>query len=242
MSRIRIGTSGWTYPHWMGTFYPADLKPSELLPAYCRLFDTVELNHSFYRLPLVSMLASLWQATPPDFLFSVKAHKYITHRLKLKDAAEPLVNTVRRLALLQTKLGPFLFQFPEKFACDLERLASFLELLPPWLRFTFEFRHPSWFRDEVYELLRRHACALTIADTPSFPLAFEVTAGFVYCRLHGSRALYGSSYTEEELQTWADRAREWSAEGRDVFIYFDNDFLAHAPRNALRLRGILGQA
>jgi uncharacterized protein YecE (DUF72 family) len=239
--RIRIGTSGWTYPHWRGTFYPPDLKPAQLLPAYCTLFDSVEINHSFYRLPLVSMLASLWQATPPGFLFSVKAHKYITHRLKLKDAAEPLVNFVRRVALLQTKLGPILFQFPETFRCDAERLAGFLELLPRWLRFTFEFRHPSWFCDGTYERLREHGCALTIADTPEFPIAFELTAGFVYCRLHGSRALYGSPYTEEELQTWAQRAREWAAAGRDVFIYFDNDFLAHAPRNALRLRQIVGQ-
>ncbi|MBM3497290.1 MAG: DUF72 domain-containing protein [Armatimonadetes bacterium] len=238
---MRVGTSGWTYPHWLGTFYPPELKPRDLLPAYCRLFDSVELNYSFYHLPRVSTLAGLWKNTPADFLFSVKAHRYLTHRLQLEAAGEPLANIVRRASLLQEKLGPILFQFPEKFQCDIERLAGFLELLPPWLRFTFEFRHASWFREGVYDLLKRRRCALTLADTPEFPNVLELTADFVYCRLHGSRVLYGSCYTEEELQVWATRAREWSAGGRDVFIYFDNDFLAHAPRNALRLREILGQ-
>jgi uncharacterized protein YecE (DUF72 family) len=241
MSRIRVGTSGWTYPHWRGTFYPPELKPRELLPAYCALFDTVEFNYSFYHLPRVSTLAGLWQGTPPDFLFSVKAHRYLTHRLKLQDAGEPLANVIQRVSLLQEKLGPILFQFPERFARDLDRLAGFLALLPPWLRFAFEFRHASWFEPELYELLARHGCALTIADTPDFPREFELTASFVYCRLHGSRVLYGSAYTEGELATWARRAQEWSAGGRDVFIYFDNDFLAHAPRNALRLRELLEQ-
>ncbi len=241
MGRIRVGTSGWTYPHWMGTFYPPELKPTQLLPAYAMLFDGVELNYSFYHLPRVSTLAGLWQATPPDFLFSVKAHRYITHRLKLVDAGEPLANVVQRMSLLQDKLGPILFQFPEKFRCNVERLAGFLELLPPWLRFTFEFRHASWFCEEVYELLRRHGCALTIADTPEFPMVLELTADFAYCRLHGGRELYRSAYTEDELQTWSQRAQEWSAGGRDVYLYFDNDFMAHAPRNALRLRELLGQ-
>jgi len=239
--RIRVGTSGWSYPHWMGTFYPPEVKASQLLSEYCRHFESVEVNYSFYHLPRVSTLAGLWQTTPSGFLVSVKAHRYLTHRLRLKDAAEPLANIVQRMALLQDKLGPILFQFPEKFPRDIDRLAGFLELLPPRLRFTFEFRHPSWFCPEVYERLGRHGCALTVADTPKFPLVFEVTADFVYCRLHGSRVLYGSPYAEEELQTWAERARGWSAEGRDVFIYFDNDFLAHAPRNAVRLREILGQ-
>ena len=241
MARIRIGTSGWTYPHWMGTFYPPELNRAQLLPAYCRLFDSVEFNYSFYHLPRVSTLAGLWQGTPPDFLISVKAHRYITHRLRLKEAAEPLTNVVQRMSLLQTKLGPILFQFPKTFRCDPERLGSFLELLPPWLRFTFEFRHVSWFDEGVYELLRQHGCALTIADTPEFPVSLELTADFVYCRLHGGRELYRSPYTEEELQAWAQRAQEWLEGGRDVYIYFDNDFLAHAPRDALRLRDILGQ-
>jgi uncharacterized protein YecE (DUF72 family) len=143
--------------------------------------------------------------------------------------------------LLERKLGPILFQFPEKFECDVERLRGFLPLLPQFLRFTFEFRHGSWFQDEVYELLRQHSCALTIADTPDFPLAFEVTAGFVYVRLHGGRVLYQSAYRDDELGEWARRATEWAEGGRDVYIHFDNDFMANAPRDALKLRRLLGQ-
>lgn len=239
IGRVLIGTSGWSYGHWIGDFYPPEAKPGQLLAEYCRRFDTVEINASFYRLPLVPMLIGLWQTSPAHFVFSVKASKYITHRLKLRDAADPLGTFIRRMMLLYPKLGPVLFQLSPGFSCDLEVLARFMEALPEGLRYTFEFRHQSWFCDEVYALLKERDCALTIADTPRYPLVFEVTAGFVYCRLHGSRALYRSCYTEEELQSWAGRIREWSAEGRDVYVYFDNDFHAHAPRNALRLREIL---
>jgi uncharacterized protein YecE (DUF72 family) len=212
-----------------------------VLARYGEHFDTVEINLSFYRLPLPQVLAAWRDHTAPDFLFSVKGHRYLTHRLKLKDPAEALVNFVRRMALLQPKLGPILFQFPEAFACDRGRLGGFVDLLPPRLRFAFEFRHPSWFSGEVYDLLASRNCALTIADTPDYPIAFEVTADFVYVRLHGHRALYQSSYSEPELQEWAARAVEWSLAGRDVYVYFDNDFVANAPRNALRLREILNQ-
>lgn len=239
--RIRVGTSGWTYPHWMGTFYPPGTKPKDILPTYCELFDTVEINLSFYRLPMPPAFNKWRDGTPPDFLFSIKAHKYITHRLGLRDALPPLLNVLRRYSLLQAKLGPILFQFPERFHCDVERLRDFLPLLPPSLRFTFEFRHESWFAPEVYELLREHNCALTMADTPDFPLVFEVTADFAYARLHGGRVLYQSSYFDDELEQWGRRALDWSETGRDVYIYFDNDFLANAPRNALQLRRLLGQ-
>lgn len=239
--RIRVGTSGWAYPHWRGPFYPADTRSGQELPRYCEWFDSVEVNLSFYRLPLPQLIAAWHDTTPPDFVFAMKAGRYITHRLKLRDAAEGLVNYIRRAVLLRTKLGPILFQLPPALGCDLDVLEGFLDLLPRPLRFAFEFRHPSWFCDGVYELLARHWCALTIADTPDYPIAFEVTAEFVYVRLHGHTALYQSAYSEGELEQWAARAREWSATGRDVYVYFDNDFLARAPRDALRLRAILGQ-
>ena len=241
MAEIRIGTSGWTYPHWRGTFFPVGTSTKQLLPKYCESFDTVEVNLSFYRLPLPRAI-SIWRdSTPPDFVLSVKAHRYITHHLKLLEASRPLWNFVRRMALLHPKLGPLFFQFPARFRCDVERLKGCLDLLPAGPRFAFEFRHPSWFCREVYEALASHSCALAFADTPDYPIAFELTANFAYVRLHGSRVLYQSSYSEEELQEWARRAREWAATGRDVYVYFDNDFLANAPRNALRLRQILGQ-
>jgi uncharacterized protein YecE (DUF72 family) len=242
MAEIRIGTSGWTYPHWRGTFFPPGTRAVDLLPKYCESFDTVEVNLSFYRLPLPRAIGVWRDSTPPDFLLSVKAHRYITHHLKLLDAERPLWNFIRRMALLQPKLGPLFFQFPARFRCDVDRLEGFLKLLPDGLRFAFEFRHPSWFCQEVYDALAGHSCALALADTPDYPIAFELTADFVYVRLHGSRVLYQSSYSEQELREWAARAREWSADGRDVYVYFDNDFLAHAPRNALQLRCMLGQA
>jgi len=148
---------------------------------------------------------------------------------------------VSRYASLQEKLGPILFQFPKDFHCDIDRLREFLPLLPEFARFTFEFRHESWFTSEVYELLREHNRALTIADTPDFPVAFETTADFVYVRLHGGRVLYQSTYHDAELAEWGKRAQDWAADGRDVYVYFDNDFMANAPRNALMLRRLLGQ-
>ena len=241
VGRIRVGTSGWTYAHWRGVFFPPELKSRELLPYYCRGFDSVEANVGFYRLPAERTFTAWHKATPPDFIFSLKAHRYITHGLRLKDAGEPLVNVVGRYASLREKLGPILFQFAEKFECDSDRLREFLPLLPEFMRFTFEFRHDSWFTPEVYELLREHGCALTIADTPDFPMALEITAGFVYVRLHGGRVIYQSAYTDAEIAEWGKRAQDWAAEGRDVYIYFDNDFLANAPRNALTLRRMLGQ-
>ncbi len=239
--RIRIGTSGWAYPHWRGLFYPPDIRAGQELSWYCESFDSVEVNLSFYRLPLPRLLATWHDTTPADFTFAMKAGRYITHRLKLRQAAEALVNHIRRAVLLRTKLGPTLFQLPPSLRCDTGVLAAFLALLPGPLRFAFEFRHPSWFCDEVYQLLAQHRCALAIADAPDYPIAFEVTAEFVYVRLHGHTALYQSAYSEGELEEWARRAREWASTGRDVYIYFNNDFLARAPRDALRLRAILGQ-
>ncbi|MGQ9731073.1 MAG: DUF72 domain-containing protein [Candidatus Zipacnadales bacterium] len=241
IGRIRIGTSGWAYPHWRGTFYPPQLKSGEFLVAYSQQFETVELNYSFYRKPSGSALSKWFATTPEEFLFSAKAYKHLTHRLQLADATEVLEDLLARLRLLGNKLGPVLFQFPQSFLLNLERLESFLVLLPSSMRFTFEFRHPSWFTERVYELLHQYSCALTIADSPTFPQAFEVTGDFVYCRLHGNRVLYSSSYTEKELEEWAERAQTWSTSGRDVFVYFDNDFHAHAPHNALQLRQLLGQ-
>jgi uncharacterized protein YecE (DUF72 family) len=238
--RILVGTSGWSYPHWRGLFYAADVRAGDELRTYCQSFDTVEINLSFYRLPMPQMVATWHDTTPPGFTFAWKAAKYITHRLKLRDAAEPVVNVVRRAVLLQTKLGPILFQCSPSLKCDLAALGEFLELLPRPLRFAFEFRHASWFADEVYELLARHGCALAIADTPKYPIAFELTADFAYMRLHGHQALYQSSYSGEELSEWARMIREWSEGGRDVYVYFDNDFLANAPRNALALKGMIG--
>jgi len=237
--QVRIGTSGWTYPHWVGPYYPARTSQSAMLSCYARDFDSVEVNHSFYRMPLPHMLRVCRETTPPDFVFAVKVHRYLTHRLRLQGVEQAVLNFVRRVALLGPKLGPLLLQFPETFRCDPPRLRAFLELLPPRLRFAFEFRHLSWFTEEVYAALRAHGAGLVLADTPDYPAVEEPTADFVYARLHGGEVLYRSPYTVPQLEQWRDRIRGWCAEGRDVYVYFDNDFLAFAPDNAKRLRDMV---
>ena len=236
---MHIGTSGWTYPHWVGPYYPVGTGPRAMLAWYARDFGTVEINHSFYRMPLPHMLKTWRETTPPDFLFAIKVNRYLTHRLRLQVVAQPLVNFVRRAVLLGPKLGPLLLQFPETFRCDPARLAAFAKLLPERLRFAFEFRHASWFCDEVYAALADHGAALVLADAPDYPVVEQMTADFVYARLHGGEVLYRSPYTVPQLERWRDRIRGWCAAGRDVYVYFDNDFLAFAPDNAKRLRDMV---
>jgi uncharacterized protein YecE (DUF72 family) len=237
MPELRIGTSGWAYEHWRGgIWYPADVKRGEELEYYARHFDSVEVNSSFYHVPRETTFRTWAQKTPGRFLFALKASRYITHRLKLKDAAEPLGLVMSRASLLGHKLGPVLFQLSPSYQLDLDRLGEFTALLPRDKRFTFEFRHPSWFCDETYALLSSRNVALTIADTPEYPCAERMTADFVYVRLHGHEALYASNYSPEQLSEWAGKVRTWLGDGRDAYVYFDNDACAFAPRNALQLR------
>lgn len=240
MPDLRIGTSGWSYDHWRnGVWYPADVKRGRELDYYARHFDTVEINSSFYHLPRETTFRAWADRTPDDFVFAVKASRYITHRLRLKNAAEPLRLVVGRASLLGAKLGPMLFQLSPSTRLDLDRLRHFVRLLPNDRRFTFEFRHPSWFCEDVYELLAGRNVALTIADTPEYPCVPEVTADFVYVRLHGHEALYASNYSPEQLSEWARMISCWRNEGRDVYVYFDNDACGFAPCNALELKRML---
>lgn len=241
MAEVRIGTSGWSYKHWHdGVFYPADLKRGQELAYYVTVFDTVEVNSSFYHVPKESTLRGWRERTPQGFVFALKASRYLTHRLKLQDAQEPLELFCSRAELLGDKLGPILFQLPPSFHVDLELLASFVALLPREARFTFEFRSDTWFCDEVYGLLEEHNVALTVADAPRYPYVERATADFVYLRLHGHEKLYASDYSEEQLREWAGKMEAWVAQGRDVYCYFDNDLHGHAPANAATLRQMLG--
>lgn len=240
MAELRIGTSGWSYKHWHdGVFYPEDLKRRQELAHYVTVFDTVELNSSFYHVPKETTMQGWRQKTPDEFVFALKASRYITHRLKLADAQEPLALFCSRAELLGDKLGPILFQLPPSFHLDLDRLRSFVSLLPEDARFTFEFRSDTWFCGEVYSLFEKHNVALTVADAPRYPCVERATADFVYVRLHGHEKLYASDYSDEQLDEWAKKIRGWMDEGRDVYCYFDNDFHGYAPANAATLREML---
>ena len=241
--RIRIGCSGWNYDHWRnGVFYPAKLPAPRWLGFYAERFDTVELNATFYRLPTRGA-AERWAAeTPDDFAFAVKVSRYITHVVRLADAATHLGLLLERIEPLRaaSKLGPLLWQLPPTFRRDDERLAATLAELPRDLRHAFEFRHASWFADDVLELLRSHDVALVIADRPEAH-AFrteDITASFVFVRFHhGSRGRRGN-YSASELDEWAARICGWAARG-DVFAYFNNDWEGFAPANASALAALL---
>lgn len=242
MAKIFIGTSGWSYDHWKnGVFYPRDLESGKELEYYTQFFDTVELNNTFYHLPKPQTFINWRQRTPKKFLFAVKGSRFITHILKLNSSSEPLKNLLKNALNLKKKLGPIFFQLPPQFEKDKERLEIFLDLLPKKQRFAFEFRHESWFCDEIYQLLRNHQCALIFADTPDYPYAEEITTDFVYLRLHGNKYLYSSKYTPPEIQEWAKKIKEWKNRNLNVYCYFDNDANGNAVENAKELKEALSQ-
>ncbi|SEL28802.1 DUF72 domain-containing protein [Parapedobacter koreensis] len=235
---IHIGTSGWSYKHWKATFYPEGLKDSGQLSYYAQLFDTVELNSSFYRLPIERTFHN-WKATAPDkFLFAVKANRYITHVKKLHEVKEYTVGFVQRASILGKKLGPVLFQLPPFLKEDAHLLASFLAELPKGPRYTFEFRNPSWYHQNVYEILERHNCAFCIYELAGHLSPIVITADFAYIRLHGPQGKYQGKYSDGTLSEWAAHCRTWQEAGIDVFCYFDNDQHANAPANAQTLKAM----
>jgi uncharacterized protein YecE (DUF72 family) len=236
---VFIGTSGWSYAHWKGNFYPATLPQGEMLESYAKRFITTELNASFYRLPPEHALLH-WRETVPDgFVFSVKASRFITHMKKLKDPESTLPPFMKRVRMLQPKLGPILFQLPSRWHQDLQRLTAFLNLLDRNHRCVFEFRDPSWFDERVYSALAEHKAAFCIYDLDRMLSPLQVTADFVYVRLHGPDGPYQGSYDKHALSIWAERMRKWRAEGKRVYCYFDNDQNGYAARNALELKGML---
>lgn len=241
MAELFIGISGWSYAEWAGKFYPAEIPKNRWLEYYCHQFATVEINASFYRLPKETTFQKWRETAPKDFIFAVKASRYITHIKKLNDPVESADLFLTRVRLLGDKLGPILFQLPPNLKVKLDELEQILQSRPKELRYCFEFRHTSWFCKEVYDLLRQYNTALCIADSPKFPLVIQRTSDFSYFRLHGSRILYRSRYSSEELKTWAERVQRYLDEGADVYVYFDNTDGGHATTNALELVSLLSQ-
>jgi uncharacterized protein YecE (DUF72 family) len=234
---IRVGCSGWNYADWRGVLYPPGCAQRKWLARYAEVFDTVEINTTFYRLPSVDAVRGWVAQTPPGFTFALKSSRYLTHIKRLTDMERGVARLLERLEPLTAtpKMGPMLWQLPGNFRRDDERLAFALEHLPPG-RHAFEFRHPSWFADEVLAALRAHGVALTIGDHPERPWQpHELTADFSFVRLHyGHRGRRGN-YSATELDEWADEL-ERLARRADVFAYFNNDWEGFAIRNALGMR------
>lgn len=233
---VHIGTSGWHYKHWVGKFYPGKTPASRMLAYYTTLFETVEINNSFYRLPSEDALEQWRESTPAKFLFAMKASRFLTHMKKLKDPEPGLANFMPRADILGRKLGPILFQLPPWWDCNAERLEGFLEALPRRHRYSFEMRNAGWHNLEIYRLLRKHSAAFCIFEIAGFQSTQEITANFTYVRLHGPGGAYQGSYSRETLLEWASRIRGWRKDLRDIYVYFDNDQEAFAARNALTLK------
>jgi uncharacterized protein YecE (DUF72 family) len=241
MGEIRIGTSGWNYADWRGTVYPKGVPARRWLAHYATLFDTVEVNSTFYRLAKPHAVEGWVRDTPDGFVFAVKASRYLTHMKRLRDMTDGIGRFYEAIAPLAAspKLGPVLWQLPEREKVDVQRLADALDALPPG-RHCFEFRDESWFREEVFELLRWHGAALAIGDHPERPWQpWCLSTEWGYVRLHyGHRGRRGN-YSESELRELAQRVARLAEEG-DVYVYFNNDWEAFAVHNALRLRELLG--
>ncbi len=234
--RIYVGTSGWQYADWRERFYPKVVPQREWLAYFSERFPTVEVNNTFYMLPKEETFVRWRDSSSPDFLFSVKASRFITHVRRLRDARDPVRLFWSRARRLGKKLGPVLFQLPPNLKAEPERLRSFLKVLPPSMRAAFEFRHPSWESEEVRKALDRAGCALVLADRPGARVPQTVTGGWSYIRLHQGRRT-GPDYPREKLRRYAQKLAGMPA--REVFVYFNNDQGGAAIRDARALTGLL---
>ena len=229
----RIGTSGYNYAEWKGSFYPEKMPAAKMLPYYAERFSTVEINYTFYRMPSEKTIGGWVEATPDGFLFTLKASRRITHHAKLRDCDELAGLLFERARGLGDKLGIVLFQLPPYFKKDLETLAGFLDLVPADIRAAFEFRSKSWLSDDVYELLRERGAALCIKDDEKFSTPVEITAGHAYFRLRDE------GYTEDGIAEWADTIRASTRGLGDVFIYFKHEDKGVGPEFARMMAAAL---
>jgi uncharacterized protein YecE (DUF72 family) len=232
MSQIWIGTSGYNYPEWRGTFYPEKMKPADMLPFYAAQFDSVEINYTFYRMPNAKTIDGWAAATPPEFRFVLKAPRRITHEKRLKDFGDTLAVFVRLASGLEGRLGPLLFQLPPNLKKDLPRLEAFLDELPDTAKAAFEFRHESWFDEDVFSALRARGAALCIADSEKISAPNVRTAAFAYFRLRDE------GYQEADIAAWADKVREASQSG-EVYVFFKHEESGKGPAFAKQLRTLI---
>jgi uncharacterized protein YecE (DUF72 family) len=236
---VRVGCSGWQYKHWRGNFYPADLPLKSWFEHYAAVFDTVEINNSFYRLPEAETFGAWAARAPRGFLFAVKASRFLTHMKKLKDPEDPLDRFFSRARFLGPHLGPVLYQLPPGWKLDRGRLEHFLMTVPADVRQVVEFRDPTWYTPEVYAMLEHHRVALCLHDMPGSATGRLRVGPCVYVRFHGASGRYDGSYPDEQLADWAAWLEEHARNGVGVYAYFNNDVGGHAPRNALALRRYL---
>ncbi|MEX0719629.1 MAG: DUF72 domain-containing protein [Balneolaceae bacterium] len=237
--KIHIGTSGWNYKHWKGTFYPEDLPQNKWLDFYKNQLDTVEVNNSFYKLPNKDTLKKWKEEVPKDFIFAAKANRYITHRKKLKEPKDSLKKMLDNFKAFGENLEPILFQLPPNWNFNEERLQNFINELPEDYIYTFEFRDKSWLNDTTYDMLKDRNIALCIYELAGFQSPVEVTADFVYIRLHGpTNQKYQGKYSKDQLSGWADNLKKWKKKDLDVYLYFDNDERGYAAQNAQELKEI----
>ncbi|HEY4761807.1 MAG TPA: DUF72 domain-containing protein [Thermoguttaceae bacterium] len=237
-ANIFVGTSGWTYDDWAGVFYPEEVRGSERLAFYVTKFDTVEINATFYRLPTQNMLDAWNRRLPANFHLVVKGSRVVTHLKKLSDCKESLAIFLGRIKQLKT-LRAILWQLPPSLHKDLKRLDEFLSMLPRDVRHAVEFRHASWWDEEVVAMLKRHEAAFVAVSHPRLPDAIYPTTDFLYLRFHGlGRQLYRYNYSDDELKGWAVQLKP-HLEGRTLYAFFNNDFEANAPHNAGTFREFL---
>ena len=238
--KIYIGTSGWNYNHWVNEFYPGDLPKKNWLQFYIEKgFKTVELNSSFYHLPNSSTFEKWRKSVPKDFIFAVKASRYITHMKKLKDPDKTVKKFLESSKELKKKLGPLLFQFPPAWKFNSERFNKFTKKLPAKYKYTFEFRNDTWWNDEVLNLLKKNKSAFCIYELNGTITPKEITADFIYIRLHGPDGKYQGNYSEKALSNWAGFISKWNKKGKEIYCYFDNDQKGYAVKNALKLKEMI---
>jgi uncharacterized protein YecE (DUF72 family) len=236
---VRIGTSGYQYNEWRGGFYPEGLPKRKWFDHYAGVFDTVEINNTFYGLPETDRFDEWRERAPEGFLYALKYNRYATHRKRLRDPEGALGEFLPRAERLGSRLGPILVQLPPRWHADPERLRAFLEAAGSERRWAIEFRDPDWLRDEIYDLLHAHNAALVIHDLiEDHPI--ETPSMWVYLRFHGKD--YAHGYSPQALTAWAERIASWRVEGRDVYAYFNNDVGGHAPRDAQDLRRHVSRA
>lgn len=236
---IYIGTSGWYYEAWQGYFYPGKLSKDKMLKYYKNYFNTVEINNTFYGSPDSNTFNEWYEIVPKQFVFSVKANRYITHMKKLISADKTVPLFIDKVKELKEKLGPLLFQLPQHWKCNLNRLKEFVKILPEKYQYAIEFRDPDWFKEDVYKILTNRNIAFCIYDFDKRLSPKKITADFVYIRLHGPGTPYQDPYSKKTLEGWAGAIHTWSIQGNKVFCYFDNDNRGYAAKNAQQLLEML---